>query len=137
MEVELKRLEQEAESALAEISRVDDLEPFRVKFLGRKGLLSSAMRQLGQVSPEDRPRLGQLANEVKQRVEQSFEEKKAAFADAAAISRPVEDLSLPGRILPFGKLHPVTQVMEEICAIFEGMGFAVAEGPDVELDHYN
>ncbi|RJX22833.1 MAG: phenylalanine--tRNA ligase subunit alpha [Desulfobulbus sp.] len=137
MEVELKRLEQEAESALAEISRVDDLEPFRVKFLGRKGLLSSAMRQLGQVSPEDRPRLGQLANEVKQRVEQSFEEKKAAFVDSAAINRSVEDLSLPGRILPFGKLHPVTQVMEEICAIFEGMGFAVAEGPDVELDHYN
>jgi phenylalanyl-tRNA synthetase alpha chain len=95
------------------------------------------MRQLGQVSPEDRPRLGQLANEVKQRVELLFEEKKAAFAVSGAVARETVDLSLPGRGLPFGRLHPVTQVMDEICAIFEGMGFAVAEGPDVELDHYN
>ena len=64
MEVELKRLEQEAVSALAALSGVDELEPFRVRFLGRKGLLASVMRQLGQVSVEDRPRLGQLANEV-------------------------------------------------------------------------
>lgn len=137
MEVELKRLEQEAESALAAISGAEALEPFRVRFLGRKGLLASVMRQLGQVSPDDRPRLGQLANEVKQRVEQHFEEKKATFASAGAVTEQTTDHSLPGRALPFGKLHPVTQVMEEICAIFEGMGFAVAEGPDVELDHYN
>ncbi|MHB8811313.1 MAG: phenylalanine--tRNA ligase subunit alpha [Desulfobulbaceae bacterium] len=137
MEGELKRLEQEAVSALAALSGVDELEPFRVKFLGRKGLLASVMRQLGQAPPEDRPRLGQLANDVKQRVEQLFEEKKAAFTSAGAVAQPSTDLSLPGRCMPFGKLHPVTQVMEEICAIFEGMGFAVAEGPDVELDHYN
>ena len=137
MEGELRRLEQEAESALAALNGADDLEPFRVRFLGRKGLLASVMRQLGQVSSEDRPRLGQLANEVKQRVEQSFEEKKASFASTAVATQPIIDLSLPGRRLSFGRLHPVTQVMEEICAIFEGMGFAVAEGPDVELDRYN
>lgn len=137
MEAELKRLEQEAESALAAVSSVEALEPFRVRFLGRKGLLASVMRQLGQVAAEDRPRLGQLANELKDRVEHHFEEKKAALTPAGAEARPAQDLSLPGRRLPFGRLHPVTQVMEEICAIFEGMGFAVAEGPDVELDHYN
>ena len=137
MEDELKRLEQQAGSALAAISGAEDLEPFRVRFLGRKGLLASVMKQLGQASPEDRPRLGQLANELKDRIEQLFAEKKNSLAPAGADTRPVTDLSLPGRGLPFGRLHPVTQVMEEICAIFEGMGFAVAEGPDVELDHYN
>jgi phenylalanyl-tRNA synthetase alpha chain len=137
MDVELKRLEQEAESALAALSRAEDLEPFRVRYLGRKGLLSTVMRQLGQVSPEERPRLGQLANQIKQGIEQRFEEKKAALDFSDGVVQQAADLSLPGRALPFGRLHPVTQVMEEICAIFEGMGFAVAEGPDVELDHYN
>jgi len=137
MEDDLKRLEQEATAALAAITGADALEPFRVKFLGRKGLFSTVMRQLGTVPPEDRPRLGQLANEIKSSIEQRFEEKKEVFAAARSVVAPAEDLSLPGRCLPFGRLHPVTQVMEEICAIFEGMGFAVAEGPDVELDHYN
>lgn len=137
MEDELKRLEQEALAALDNITGAEGLEPFRVRFLGRKGLFPAVMRRLGQVSVEDRPRLGQLANSVKSRIEQLFEQKKLALAATAAETKPANDLSLPGRYLPFGKLHPVTQVMEEICAIFEGMGFAVAEGPDVELDHYN
>ncbi len=137
MEDELKRLEQEAASELDALSSPAGLESFRVKFLGRKGLFSSAMRQLGEVPKEDRPRLGQLANVVKKNIEQRFEQKKAEFGTASSTSSSIEDLSLPGRSLPFGKLHPVTQVMEEICSIFEGMGFAVAEGPDVELDRYN
>jgi phenylalanyl-tRNA synthetase alpha chain len=137
MEEELKRLEQEALAALESITGAEELEPFRVKFLGRKGLFSGTLRRLGQVPPEDRPRLGQLANTVKQSVEQLFEQKVQALTASPGNTKPVVDLSLPGRYIPFGKLHPVTQVMEEICAIFEGMGFAVAEGPDVELDHYN
>ena len=137
MEDELKRLEQEAGTVLQEITDATGLEPFRVKYLGRKGLFSTLMRQLGQVSKEERPRLGQLANQVKKNIEEQFELKQNEFSADSSQSFYVEDLSLPGRSLPFGKLHPVTQVMEEICGIFEGMGFAVAEGPDVELDHYN
>ena len=137
MEDDLKRLEQEAGIALQEIADATGLEPFRVKYLGRKGLFSTVMRQLGQVSKEERPRIGQLANHIKKNIEEQFELKKNEFSAVSSISQTVDDLSLPGRRLPFGKLHPVTQVMEEICGIFEGMGFAVAEGPDVELDHYN
>jgi len=137
MEEELKQLKQEAEAALREVGDVGGLEPFRVKYLGRKGTLSTVMRQLGQVPKEDRPRLGQFANAIKKDVEQLFEEKKKGLTSTVTFAGEREDLSLPGRVLPFGKLHPVTRVMDEICFIFEAMGFAVAEGPDVELDHYN
>ncbi len=137
MEEQLQRLKAEAEEALHAIGDKADLEEFRVKFLGRKGLLSSTMKQLGKVSKEDRPRLGQLANTIKKGVESLFQDKKEVLESGGGGVVEDVDLSLPGRSLPFGKLHPVTQVMEEICAVFEGMGFAVAEGPDVETDHYN
>ncbi|MDR2549167.1 MAG: phenylalanine--tRNA ligase subunit alpha [Desulfobulbus sp.] len=138
MEQELLKLKQNAEEALAQVAGADQLEAFRVKFLGRKGgLLTGILRQLGQVAPEDRPRLGQLANDIKLGLENSFEERKTQLNTAAGAVAGGTDYSLPGRYLPFGKLHPVTQVMEEICSIFEGLGFAVAEGPDVETDYYN
>ena len=137
MEEQLQRLKAEAEEALHAIGDKGDLEEFRVKFLGRKGLLSSTMKQLGKVSKEDRPRLGQLANTIKKGVEELFQDKKEVLKSGGGGVVEDVDLSLPGRTLPFGKLHPVTQVMEEICAVFEGMGFAVAEGPGVEADHYN
>jgi phenylalanyl-tRNA synthetase alpha chain len=138
MEEALLRLKKEAEADLASLSSSEGLEPFRVKYLGRKSEFSSLMRQLGAVAPEDRPRLGQLANTVKQEIEQKYTLKKAEIEAAAAEEAgPETDLSLPGRYVPFGKLHPVTQIMEEICSIFEGMGFGVAEGPDVETDFYN
>ena len=137
MEDELKRLEQEAAAEIDALTDSSGLESFRVKFLGRKGLFSTVMRQLGQVPKEDRPRLGQLANVIKHNIEERFEQKTAEISAPSSVSGENVDLSLPGRSIPFGKLHPVTQVMEEICSIFEGMGFAVAEGPDVELDRYN
>jgi phenylalanyl-tRNA synthetase alpha chain len=139
MEQDLARLKHEAVEVLQSITQASDLEPFRVKYLGRKGgLLTGIMRRLADVPKEDKPRLGQLANATKKEVTTLFEQKKQELADTntAQISS-ANDLSLPGRGIPFGKLHPVTQVMEEICSIFEGMGFAVAEGPDVETDHYN
>jgi len=139
MENELLRLKQVAGEALEAVKDAAGLEDFRIKFLGRKGgMLTGVMRQLKSVSAEDRPRLGQLANDIKQAVEQRFEEIKAQLGGSSAnAGAGATDYSLPGRYLPFGKLHPVTQVMEEICSIFEGLGFAVAEGPDVESDYYN
>lgn len=137
MEDDLKRLEQEAEAELDKITEQVGLEPFRVKYLGRKGLLSTVMRQLGQVPKEDRPRLGQRANEIKKHVEQRFDIKSGELSSGSPVAGQQEDLSIPGRDIPTGKLHPVTLVMEEMCSIFEGMGFAVAEGPDVETDYYN
>jgi phenylalanyl-tRNA synthetase alpha chain len=137
MEEELEKLEKEAVAELDRINEGSGLEQFRIKYLGRKGLLSTVMRRLGQVPSEDRPRLGQRANEIKGTVEELFKRKTEEFATDTDAGRPKADLSLPGRRLPMGRQHPVTQVMSEICGVFEGMGFAVAEGPDVELDHYN
>lgn len=138
MEATLRNLKVEAEEALKTVPGSAELEALRVKFLGRKGgLLTSILRQLGSAAPEDRPRLGQLANEIKLEIEQQFEDLKSQFNQAPALGAGALDLTLPGRYLSFGKLHPVTQVMEEICSIFEGLGFAVAEGPDVESDYYN
>ena len=139
MEEELLRLKTECLEALASLNRKDELEPFRVKYLGRKGLFPNVMRQLGQAATEDRPRLGKLANEVKQALEEAFSLKQEALGAAVgkASKGPAVDATLPGRFVPFGRLHPVTQVMDEVCAIFEGLGFAVAEGPDVENDFYN
>jgi len=140
MEQELDRLRKEALETLDKISRASDLEAFRVRFLGRKGgLLTTIMRRLADVPKEERPRLGQLANTVKKEVTRLFEAKKESLEAQGQAAGPGKDrdLSLPGRWIPAGRPHPVSQVMEEICTIFAGMGFGVAEGPDVETDHYN
>ncbi|OGQ94032.1 MAG: phenylalanine--tRNA ligase subunit alpha [Deltaproteobacteria bacterium RIFOXYD12_FULL_57_12] len=140
MEEELHRLLAEAIAELTPISGQKELEAVRVRYLGRKGLLTQVLRNLGQAAAEDRPRLGKLANEVKEQLEARFVEKGAPLATTQTSddpARPRTDLSLPGRRVPFGRLHPVTQIMDEVCSIFEMLGFAVAEGPDVELDFYN
>lgn len=138
MEQELRQLQAEAETKLATLDNPKDLEEIRVRYLGRKGLFTTLLRQLGQVSAEDRPRLGKLANEIKEALEQKFNARKSELvASVAGADRQRDDLSLPGRLVPFGRLHPVTQIMDEVCSIFVDLGFAVAEGPDVELDYYN
>jgi phenylalanyl-tRNA synthetase alpha chain len=138
MEQELLQLQAEAESKLSTTENQKDLEDLRVRYLGRKGLFTGLLRQLGQVSAEDRPRLGQLANKIKQELDSRFSDRKSELSTAESTSTAMtDDLSLPGRIAPSGQLHPVTQVMDEVCKIFVDLGFAVAEGPDVELDYYN
>lgn len=140
MEEELLRLKNEASEAIRSISGEEDLESFRIQYLARKGAFTALMKNLGKVAPEDRPRVGQLANTTKKEIEKAFEDKKHALQGGTTAPTGTKggvDLSLPGRAVPFGKLHPVTQIMEEVCAVFEGLGFSVAEGPDVELDFYN
>ncbi len=136
MEEALQKLREEGASDLAAIADAADLEPFRIKYFGRKSPFTQLMRQLGDAPKEDRPRLGQLANEIKKDLQLRFDEKKASLAQVASDASGI-DLTLPGRMQPQGKLHPVTQIMEEICGIFEGLGFTVAEGPDIETDFYN
>lgn len=136
MEEALQGLKEEAVSDLVAIDSASELEPFRIKYFGRKSPFTQLMRQLGDVPKEDRPRLGQLANELKDELQLLFDEKTASLAHGAGETSYI-DLSLPGRMQPQGKLHPVTQIMEEICEIFEGLGFTVAEGPDIETDFYN
>ncbi|MCF6290647.1 MAG: phenylalanine--tRNA ligase subunit alpha [Desulfobacterales bacterium] len=138
MDQELLRLQAEAEAELAALAVKKELDELRVKYLGRKGSITGLLRNLGTVAKQDRPRIGKLANQVKQELEAKFKARAAALTDSAAlIGRPQPDRSLPGRQAPFGRPHPITRIMGEVCEIFEMMGFAVAEGPEVELDFYN
>lgn len=139
MEQELQSLADEAKARLEALSEASQLEDFRIHYLGRKGQFTSIMRQLGTVPKEDRPRLGQLANTFKAELEELFELKKSTLASASISADDLvkPDLTLPGRRPQTGRLHPVTRVMNEACAIFENLGFSVAEGPDVEQDYYN
>ena len=139
MEQELQSLEIEARQSLQSLDDKSLLEDFRIRFLGRKGKFSTIMRLLGTVAAEDRPRVGQLANSIKADIEKQFAEKQQALnaSPEGARSLAGPDLTLPGRYPAPGKLHPISQVMNETCAIFESLGFSVAEGPDIELDYYN
>ncbi len=140
MEQKLNTLQTEAHTQLSTVENNAQLEDFRIRFLGRKGLCSTVMKELGSVSDKERPRLGQMANRVKNEIEALYDEKRQALLsglNGSSIQEDTIDLSLPGRKPEKGRLHPVTQIMNEVCSIFENLGFAVAEGPDVEHDHYN
>lgn len=136
MEQALEKLRSEAAAALDLVSDPSQLEDFRIAYLGRNGQLSALMKQLGSAAKEDRPRLGKLANTVRTELEKLFTEKNTTLA-AQQVQSDAPDLSQPGRRNKNGTLHPVTQIMEEICQIFASMGFSIAEGPDIELDYYN
>ncbi len=140
MQQELTKLQTQATEELSAIENSDQLEEFRIRFLGRKGQFSTIMKGLGSVPKEDKPRLGQLANSVKKEVEALYADKQrtlSASSNGSVTQDDSIDLTLPGRRPETGKLHPVTQIMNEVCSIFESLGFSVAEGPDVEHDHYN
>ncbi len=140
MEQELENLQSLAKNQLTAVTNSGQLEDFRIRFLGRKGQFSSIMKNLGKVPKEDKPRLGQMANNAKKEIEALYDEKQqdlTTVTAAASGASDAIDLTLPGRKPQTGKLHPVTQIMNEVCGIFESLGFSVAEGPDVEHDHYN
>jgi phenylalanyl-tRNA synthetase alpha chain len=106
--------------------------------LGKNGLITEALKNLQQVPAEDRPRIGKASNDVKNRIAESLESKKNELEGGAGSEAPKDwDPTLPGHKLSAGKIHPLTAVQKEISAIFKGMGFDIAEGPDVESDYYN
>ena len=134
----LNDLQPALESALAQVDGQAALEDARAQFLGRKGKLAQIMAQLPKIPPQERPAVGQAANAVKERLASLLADRQAALEQererrfAAAF-----DPSMPGRSFWSGSLHPVTQVMEEICAIFQKLGFDIASGPEVEIDRFN
>jgi phenylalanyl-tRNA synthetase alpha chain len=129
-----------ARADVAAARSTTDLEHVRVRVLGRSGELTGLLRSLGSVPAADRPRVGQQANRAKAEIEALIGDKLAALKAAErerALAAERLDLSLPGRRTPPGALHPVTRVQDQIIEIFEGLGFSVAEGPEVETDYYN
>ena len=117
-----------------------DPEQIKIKYLGKKGELTAVLRGMGALSAEERPLIGQLANEVRSDIEAALAAKKQE-QEAKALEEQLKaeklDVTMPGTPAPMGHLHPLTQVQRELEDIFIGMGFSIAEGPEVELDYYN
>ena len=137
----LKEFENIAQSALKELAEITDagsLEDYRIKYLGRKGLVTQMLSQIGAVAKEDRAAAGQLANKIKNEVSGAFEEAKSAIGTVAAkVSAPIEDVTLPAARVNVGKPHVITQTTNELLDIFGRMGFGVAYGPEVEDEWHN
>lgn len=140
MQEQLTAIREAAAAALNEADTLARLEELRIQYLGKKGELTAVMKGMGKLSPEERPVIGQLANEVRTGIETALEAKKSALETAAADAKILSetiDVTMPGRRTAKGKKHPLTTVLDELKDIFIGMGFTIAEGPEVELDYYN
>lgn len=140
MREQLCLLKEKAEKELKQCSLLDDLNEFRVKYMGKKGELTQILRGMGKLSPEERPVMGQLANEIRDDLENKIagltEELKIKEMEQRLLKESI-DVTLPGIRPEMGRQHPLTLVIEEIEEIFMGMGFTIEEGPEIELDHYN
>ena len=141
MEEKIEQLKQEAANAVKQaVASIGDLNDIRVKYLGKKGELTTILRGLGQLSKEDRPRIGQIVNEARQQLEQLIAEKNEELRSAELQKRLGSekiDVTLAGRRPARGHLHPLTLTLMEIKDIFMRMGFSVAEGPETEKAYYN
>jgi phenylalanyl-tRNA synthetase alpha chain len=140
MKERLEGLLGEGRTALLEAGSMSELQDAKVRFLGKKGVMTSIMKGMGQLSSEDRPILGALANRIKEELESLYEERaesvRAVELEHRLASERV-DVTLPGRRHATGSKHPITLVTEEINGIFSSLGFGVAEGPEIEMDFYN
>jgi phenylalanyl-tRNA synthetase alpha chain len=130
-------IEKKALQKLREVKDLPELEEFRVAYLAKKGVLTSLMKRLGELSPAERPEAGQLLNKFKITLTERFEEARERILLRKGEDSSFLDVTLPGREPARGHLHPLTQVLKEICDIFRRMGFKVVEGPEVEFDYYN
>ena len=140
IEQQIEDIREAALKAVNEATDLKSLEAARVKYLGRKGELTRLLRSMGEVSPEERPRLGKVVNEVRSLLEQELEKRRTVLAEEAKAKRLEAervDITLPGRAWPAGTRHPLTQIIDEIKQFFIGLGFRVVTGPEVETDYYN
>ena len=140
MQAQLELIRQQAMTALDEATTPAALEELRIKLLGKKGELTSVLKQMGQLSPEQRPIMGQIANAVRSAIEEKLEQRKTAI-NAAVLEQKLADesidVTIPGETVTMGHQHPMNQVLQEIKDIFVGMGYQIIDGPEVELADYN
>lgn len=140
MKQQLEAIRAKVTQALEAAGDLKLLDEIRIQYLGKKGELTQVLRGMGSLSPEERPQIGALANQVRAHIETLLEQKKqelAAKAQDKKLASETLDVTVPGKRRTLGRLHPLSQVLTEIEDIFIGMGFSIAQGPDVELDYYN
>ncbi len=140
MKQQLENIRQQAFASLEAAGDLAALEELRVKLLGKKGELTAVLKQMGKLSPEERPVMGQLANNVRADIEAELEQRKAqlnAAALEAKLAAEAVDVTIPGDTVTMGHQHPMNMVLQEIKDIFVGMGYTVVDGPEVEYADYN
>jgi phenylalanyl-tRNA synthetase alpha chain len=133
-------LKEQALGQLEQLQTIAELNDFRVKYLGKKGELTDILKGMGKLPAEERPLVGQLVNEVRDTIEKQIEDKKAnleSHAIAERLKKERIDVTLPGKRVASANKHPLTQIIEQIEDIFTGLGFVIAEGPEMETDYYN
>ena len=140
MKEKLQSIREMAAEAMAACADSRELDAIRVKYLGKKGEVTALMKNMRSLSPEERPAFGQMVNDLRSAIEAGLAENKERL-EAIALERKLKsetlDVTMPGTEIPIGKKHPINLVLDEVKDIFIGMGFSVAEGPDVESDYYN
>lgn len=140
LEAKLTALKVDAQKAIAAVNTLPQLEELRVAYLGKKGQLSQILGGLGKLSPEERPKIGALANEVKEALQSALESQKSSL-QAAEIQARLEaetiDVTMPAVYRPQGRVHPINSTIDRAIDIFVGMGYTVETGPEMETDYYN
>ncbi|NIP37841.1 MAG: phenylalanine--tRNA ligase subunit alpha [Candidatus Dadabacteria bacterium] len=140
MEEKLQELKNQFLQELKDIGDLTSLSVLKARYLGKKGAVTDILKGMKDLTPEQRPLMGKLVNDIKNGIESALDAKENEITDAEKkkiLEEEKIDISLPPRGMPLGTLHPITQVMNEIVEIFERMGFEVAEGPEIETDFYN
>ena len=140
MKEKLEALRVEAMNDIAAAGDEQTLDAWRVKYLGKKGALTEILRGMGALPAEERPKMGQMVNEVRAAFEQAFAEKSDNMKNAAKNARlaaETVDVTMPGKTNKGGSLHPLNQTLADMIDIFQSMGFDVVDGPEIETDHYN
>ncbi|MCU7243920.1 MAG: phenylalanine--tRNA ligase subunit alpha [Microcystis sp.] len=140
IETALKTLAAKAENSIEQTTNLEDLEQLRVNYLGKKGELSQILREMGKLTPEERPRLGAIANQVKELVQSLLESQRESLNNAqiqAKLAAETLDVTLPALSRPLGRIHPLNSTVDRMIDIFVGLGYSIATGPQVESDYYN
>lgn len=140
MKEQLNAIYERAIECIKDAEQIKDIDELKIKFLGKKGELTAILKGMGKLSPEERPVIGELANKVRAEIEDRIDEAKKNFESKEQERRLKEeaiDVTMPGKKCSCGHQHPMSNVIDEICDIFIGMGYEVVEGPEVELDYYN
>ncbi len=140
LETQLETLRQEAQKTIAAADTLERLEELRVFYLGKKGQLSALLRSMGSLSAEERPKIGAIANTVKEALQAALEQQRTKLQAAqiqAQLQAETLDVTMPGVYRPLGRVHPLNSTIDRVLDIFVGLGYTVAEGPEMETDYYN
>ncbi len=137
MEKNLDQIYRQGLKELDTVENTDNLQDLSVRYLGRKGILTRFLRNISKLPVEQRPAAGKKANEIKNLLEKAFSQATEKLEPQGDAKDAGIDVSLPGRSVVCGALHPITQINQQICDIFSNLGFDIAEGPEVESDYYN